>query len=112
MTITSSDRLELDVENFAPASEIDQGFNVELKGEIIKDQKGRKLGKVLASSKNMGVALVDLDRLNSNGANHEYKLLNDFRTYLWQPVWLDMAMRVQEDEPLTESEEEQQPDES
>lgn len=54
----------------------------------------------------MGVALVDLDRLNSNGANHEYKLLNDFRTYLWQPVWLDMAMRVQEDEPLTESEEE------
>ena len=40
----------------------------------------------------MGLALVDINKLNANGPNHEYRL-GDFRTYLWQPVWLDVALR-------------------
>lgn len=53
----------------------------------------------------MGIALVDLNRLNANGPNHEYKTLHDFRTYLWQPVWLDAALKVddeQEEEEIDE----------
>jgi hypothetical protein len=60
------------------------------------DAKGKKLGKVLSCEKNVGIALVDLNRLNTNGPNHEYKLMGDFRTYLWQPVWLDMALKPSE----------------
>jgi hypothetical protein len=38
-----------------------------LKGEEIKDAKGKKLAKIIASEKNMGIALVDVNRLNKNG---------------------------------------------
>ena len=47
---------------------IDQGFDLELKGTEIKDAKGKRLGRVIASNKNLGIAMVDLSRLNQNGA--------------------------------------------
>ena len=57
----------------------------------------------------MGIALVDVNRLNKNGQNHEYRTLHDFRTYLWQPVWLDVALKTQDeiDEEEQEEKEEQ-----
>ena len=82
------------MENFIPSSYIDIGFDIKLKNEEIKDSKGKKLGKVISAEKNMGLALVDLNRLNLNGPNHEYRILNDFRTFLWQPIWLDMALKL------------------
>ena len=61
---------------------IDQGFDEELKGKEIRDAKGKKLGKVLASRHNLGVALVDLGRLNMNGPKHEYSV-EGMRSLLW-----------------------------
>lgn len=75
--------LEVDVQNFSPASFVDTGFDIPLIGEEIKDSKGKRLGKVIAAKCNMGIALVDLNRLNKNGPNHEYRVQGDFRTYLW-----------------------------
>lgn len=83
MVIPDSDSSTFHIEGYNPASHVDPGFNISLKGEEIKDSKGKKLGKILTSEKNMGIALVDLNRLNANGPNHEYKTLHDFRTYLW-----------------------------
>lgn len=96
MVVADQNGLKFDVENFTPASYIDSGFNIDLKNQEIIDAKGKKLGKVISSEKNIGIALVDLNRLNNNGPNHEYKLMSDFRTYLWQPVWLDMALKPTE----------------
>ena len=43
---------------------IDQGFDIDLIGTEIKDGKGKRLGKVLAHRHNLGIALVDVMRLN------------------------------------------------
>ena len=83
--------MKIDIEGFSPISHVDRGFDINLKGENIIDTKGKKLGKVFAQQNNVGIALVDLARLNKNGPNHEYKL-GDFRAYLWQPIWLDMQL--------------------
>mmetsp|Transcript_13914 Transcript_13914/g.18989 ORF Transcript_13914/g.18989 Transcript_13914/m.18989 type:complete len:94 (+) Transcript_13914:906-1187(+) len=84
---------------------IDTGFDEALKGMEIKDSKGRKLGKILASENNIGVALVDLARLNQNGANHEYTVEGQ-RTLLWQPVWMDVTLEG--DQEMTAAEQQEQ----
>ena len=70
---------------------IDQGFDLELKGTEIKDAKGKRLGRVIASNKNLGIAMVDLSRLNQNGAQQEFTLEGQ-KTLLWQPVWMDVTL--------------------
>ncbi len=72
--VCSDPNLEVDVQNFSPASFVDTDFNIPLVGEEIKDSKGRRLGKVITANCNMGIALVDLSRLNKNGPNHEYRV--------------------------------------
>lgn len=67
-------KLGLSVDNFSPMRLIDQGFDLELKGTEIKDAKGKRLGRVIASNKNLGIAMVDLSRLNQNGAQQEFTL--------------------------------------
>ena len=65
---------------------VDDKFDLDLKGEQIIDEKGKKLGKVLTNANNIGIAMVDLQRLNKNGSEHKYSL-SDYRTFLWQPAW-------------------------
>lgn len=97
LALSSDTATSFDVDSFDPATYADEEFDINIKGLEIRDQKGKKLGKVLAQEKNIGIAMVDLNKLNKNGANHEYKL-EGFRTYLWQPEWLDMALKVEEKE--------------
>lgn len=59
--------MKIDVETFNPITNVDFGFDIDLKGQEILDGRGKKLGKVIACQNNVGVALVDLNRLNSNG---------------------------------------------
>ena len=66
--------LRLNANHFSPLEMVDTGFDEDLANTEIKDAKGKKLGKVLASANNLGIALVDLARLNANGVNHEYTL--------------------------------------
>lgn len=70
---------------------VDTGFDEKLKGTEIRDATGKKLGKVLASHNNLGIALVDLGRLNKNGAEHEYSIEGQ-KTLLWQPIWMDVTL--------------------
>jgi len=97
--------IKLNKEHFSPLEMIDTGFDEALKGMEIKDSKGRKLGKILASENNIGVALVDLARLNQNGANHEYTVEGQ-RTLLWQPVWMDVTLEG--DQEMTAAEQQEQ----
>ena len=57
----------------------------------IKDAKGKRLGRVLTTHANLGIAMVDLSRLNKNGPEHEYTL-EGLRALLWQPVWMDIGL--------------------
>ena len=94
----SSDKATLNVTDFDPHSGIDRDFDgFDLKGEIILDAKGKKLGKVLASQYNVGVAMIDLNKLNANGPNHAYKL-SGYRAIMWQPTWLDMQLSAEKEE--------------
>lgn len=92
LVLSDATSMKIDMQGFSPISYVDRGFDINLKGETILDAKGKKLGKVFAQQNNVGIALVDLARLNLNGPNHEYKL-GDFRAYLWQPMWLDMQLQ-------------------
>lgn len=95
-------RIILDVENFSPFNAIDKGFNGIVKGETILDAKGKKLGKVIAQSYNIGIALVDVRLLNKNGPTYEYSLGSN-RVYLWQPTWLSLPdINPEETEELHE----------
>jgi hypothetical protein len=51
---------------------------------------GMKIGKVIASKYNCGIALIDITKLDKIGANAEFKM-DDYRVILWQPMWLDMV---------------------
>ena len=46
---------------------------------------------MLAHRNNLGVALVDVMRLNQNGADHEYTI-DGLRSLLWQPVWMNVKL--------------------
>lgn len=90
-------RIIMDVENFSPFNSIDKGFETSFKGETILDSRGKKLGKVIAQSYNLGIALADIRLLNKNGPTYEYKL-GDNRVYLWQPTWLTLPTGDPSDE--------------
>lgn len=86
---------------------LDRDFDgLDLKGEVIVDENGKKLGKVLTSQFNVGVALIDLNRLNTNGPNHAYQL-SGYRALLWQPTWLDMQLSAEKEEEEGEAEPEE-----
>ena len=87
--LDSSPHISIDGLNFDPYVMHDKGFDLELKGEPLLDEKGKKLGKVLTNADNMGVAMVDLVKLSKNGSNHKYSCA-EHRAYLWQPAWLEM----------------------
>jgi len=52
------------IDDIDPYKLVNHDFSGELTGQLILDVKGKKLGKVLASHYNMGVALVDLTKLD------------------------------------------------
>ena len=83
----SERRMIVDVENFSPFNAIDRNFKTVVKGETILDLKGKKLGKIIAQSYNLGIALADINLLNKNGPTYEYNL-GENRVLLWQPTWL------------------------
>ena len=89
--LDSKPGLKLDADDFNPIHSLDRGFDLSLQGEMIRDQKGRKLGKVLASQCNVGIALVDLERMSKNGQDHTYKL-TEHQAHLWQPAWMKILL--------------------
>merc|ERR1719446_1207279 len=63
---SNAEKAILNVNDFDPHGGIDRDFDgFSLKGEVILDDKGKKLGKVLASQFNVGVAMIDLNKLNA-----------------------------------------------
>ena len=46
-----------------------------------------KIGKMIVNHKNIGVALLDIEKIDSLGGNKAY-FLDDFRLLTWQPSWL------------------------
>jgi hypothetical protein len=60
--------------NFVPIAHIDKDFDIDVKGEKIvgtgtTQTKPIKLGKILTSKYNTGIALVDLTKLDKLGSN-------------------------------------------
>ena len=58
--LNSTSSIEINPADFNPLSMVDDKFDLDLKGELIIDEKGKKLGKVLTSANNIGIAMVDL----------------------------------------------------
>jgi hypothetical protein len=44
----------------------DRSFDINVVGEEIKDSKGKKVGKVIASQYNSGIMMVDIEKLSKN----------------------------------------------
>ena len=45
--VAQDESTKIDIENFSPLQMLDNGFDLPVKGEVILDAKGKKLGKVL-----------------------------------------------------------------
>ena len=80
-------KFEIDDLNFIQIHHVDKSFDIDVKGEVIQgrgtgQKKDIKLGKVLRSKYNTGIALVDLTKLDKVGSNAEY-ILDDYRLILW-----------------------------
>ena len=74
-------------DDFNPFSLIDHSFTDEIEGTQITNKKGKRLGKVITNHKNIGVAMVDLTKLDQNDFNG-YKL-EDQKVVFWQPCWME-----------------------
>lgn len=85
-------RLKIHVDDFSPLNMIDEGFDEDLAGQEIKDSKGKRLGKILASRKNLGIAVVDLMKMGGQDGQRETFTVEGQRTLLWQPVWMNVAL--------------------
>ena len=86
------------MKDFVPLENVDKSFDLEIKGEQIFGKKGEdgklvKIGKVLASKHNIGIALIDLTKLDKLGSQVRI-FLDDYKVMLWQPTWLDMVLNV------------------
>jgi hypothetical protein len=86
--------LELEASNFVPLHYINEQFNLDIKklpltGEDISGNLVR-LGKVVSQNSNIGLALVDINKLDALGGNAKYTIGN-YRVIVWQPEWLDMV---------------------
>ena len=46
---------------------------------------------MLTHRNNLGVALVDVMRLNQNGPDQEYSI-DGLRSLIWQPVWMHVKL--------------------
>lgn len=70
-----------------------------MRGEQIFARKGDdsskavKIGKVIAAKYNIGIALVDLTKIDKLGSSIRI-FLDDYKVMLWQPTWLDMVLNV------------------
>lgn len=49
LCLTDSNKMTLDIDNFAPANHVDPSFEFPLVGENIMDSSGKELGKVICS---------------------------------------------------------------
>jgi len=65
------------------------GEQITAKKPSQEDAKPVRLGKVLATTKNIGVAMIDITKLDELGTNTKY-LLDDYEIALWQPSWLEV----------------------
>ena len=96
----------MNVANFVPLNFVDPSFDLDLKGEKLLaslyskpqvSEDGRedpeetkvKLGKVMTNKHNIGIALVDYQKMDEIGGNRVY-WIDDYRVVLWQPMWLDI----------------------
>lgn len=52
---------------------------------------------MLVNHKNIGIALLDLDKMDKYGGNKAY-FLDDFRVLTWQPTWLPIDHRKSKSE--------------
>ena len=86
--IHSLPKVRLTLQNIDPFRYIDRGFDLDIEGQSILDQKGKKVGKVIAHELNMGVALVDMPKIEVNGPKHKYSLA-EHRVVMWSPLWMD-----------------------
>lgn len=62
------------------------------------DGKGGKVGKVLVSQNNVGVALVNLPKLKASAEKKDF-LIEGHRALLWQPVWLKADLDNPNEDP-------------
>ena len=46
----------------------------------------------MTNTKNLGIAMVDINKIDELGSNKVY-WLDDFRLFMWQPPWLDMEIK-------------------
>ena len=71
-------------------------LNVPVVGE---DSAGNMvpLGKVLTQINNIGIAMVDINKLDSLGGNAKYTIGSN-RAVVWHPDWLEIEQRSQIDE--------------
>jgi hypothetical protein len=67
---------------------VNREFSHPMKDMDLKDQKGLKVGKILASQFNAGAVMVDMPRLYKNGINAKYYVDGDKQVVMWQPAWL------------------------
>ncbi|CDW76044.1 aminomethyl transferase [Stylonychia lemnae] len=99
--LQTNDRFVVNQNMFAPLRNKDDQFTEDLTGLEIKDEKGGKIGKILASQYNAGVAMIDLLKLYNQKQNAKF-FLNDRRVMLWQPTWLklyDIEQEIAEQDP-------------
>lgn len=94
-----SEPIKLDPTFFLPSRLFDRSFNEPMISKEIKDSKGIKVGKCLASQNNVGTAIFDMPRLYKNGTESEY-FIDGRKVIMWQPAWLKL---IDEDNERDES---------
>lgn len=106
--MTKDKKLEIDIHNFNALELIDRKFTTKMKDLDIKDHKGLKVGKILASQYNAGAAVMEMQRLYKNGIDGKYFVDGDKRVLLWQPGWMQLieAEKEAENKPRDPEEEE------
>jgi len=92
---------KMNPENFSPLRLINNEFTGDLVDQEVEGHdtitgKVVKLGKIVSSQLNCGIALVDLSKVDKLGGNTRYSVGSSHRAIIWSPTWLDIVRKNNE----------------
>ncbi|CAI2364553.1 unnamed protein product [Moneuplotes crassus] len=83
--------LSLKKDHFDPISNINLNFELEdnkLRGEVIRNTVGRKVGKIVGHKNNIGIGLFSLSKLEDDLHTAQPKDSEEIDLMIWYPEWI------------------------
>lgn len=91
--LNENDKVDLKDKSFSPLNLYNDSFTDNISTLVVTgtDNTTKQqitLGKILTQRNNIGIAVVDITKVDKLGGNTKFNI-GPYRALMWQPIWLD-----------------------